>query len=388
MNKQEKMNKVNKKGQFTWGLALALIGAISFLWAMFGKMAKKRRQGVILLGIALVAFGFLPAYASQIGFSAPAFLSNDLGGTGTTLTATGGQQLPGISAQSTCGPNDIPPEDVTVTYSGVDGFTGSSAGGTHNIRFGSDRGSLTTVANDGTQQTSHDIVMRILWHNTTTTIPSDSYFSRLDVITVPCKGTFRVSTEAGALGVGPSDAGVLWRNGTLDLQIFDRDSGTDIVGTDSTNATANQSMTTGDVFTLRARLTGEFQRAFPYGGALIVQFNDTMDDIKVDFGNINPIPTPDFFTVTAIDKKTKTYEIPPVMGSQPPDGEQTGVIIFDASDTIEPAMGTGNDPIRFWFYPYDFYQDDDEGGKWKGPAVEDENDVALRGGITFFLYLT
>jgi len=242
-------------------------------------------------------------------------------------------------------------EDTTITFSAIDRFTQSSAGGSHRYRINSNP--ALTVSDAGTITASPADVISVLWENASTT---SNYYSDVDKFVVPCKGTYTASTE-------------LSQNGTVTISVFNEERNL-ISG--SVTGTENETLANGDVVTLSAEMVGSFQRAHPYGGVMVAEYDQaTYDDVIIKFGGVKT-DTPTFYSITNSGNTTKTYTIPSIVGSTGAEGKLEGSIIIDADDTINPHFG--ND-ILLTFYPNNYYIDEDLGGAFAGSAVEDEDDA-------------
>ena len=366
----------NKKAQVSVGIGAMILAGIIALFGMFSKdkgmRMRARNIGLGVFGVALIGM-FVLSGPSGAFFQQP--LGDLLGG--KSLAVGEGEEEERIESGLGVCPPGVSVEDTTVSLFATDSFTGNSISSTHSYRLND--GAIRFVSDGGSFQASPGNSLEILWHNTTETIPSDSYFSVLETVNVPCRGIFDVQKS-------------LARNGTFSFDIFDRNTGNDITDDLATGPTANQSFVAGDVFTLNSRIAGQFERSFATGGIMVVEFNTSQfDDVIVDFGNPTPISNPTFYTIGVTTNKVKTYEIPALIGSSPtssPPGEIDGVIIFDADDNQDPQTGDASvgDRVTFTFYPKDCYRDNNIGGKWICDAVEDEDDIALRGGIQHNVY--
>lgn len=263
----------------------------------------------------------------------------DLGGSTPTPTLT-------ISEPTSSGDTTriiCAKEDTTVTLSAQDRFTSIASGGTHRYRLNG--APALTVADANTLTANPSDELEILWGNASTTA---AYFSAVSKEIVPCSGahTFYTTTV---------------RNGTVTIDVFNRD-GNLINGND-----VNQTFASGDTFTLNARLTGTYQRGYPYGGIIIAEYNNTdFDDVIVNFGG-QKTGVPDFFTVTNTANVAKAYTVPALLSN----AELSGTVFLDAKD-VNP--GNLNDPV-IRFYPSNYYINDDTGGSFEGPNVEDEDNV-------------
>ncbi len=321
----------------SFGLAewIALVAVVLLLLGIFQK-GKTKEQGKMFLGIGAAGLALV--------FLAPGLL------TGGTLSTTGG----GLVTQSVVGCNV---EDTTVTLSAVDEFTAVSAGTTHRYRI--DNNPALTVSNAGTLTASPGDSIEILWGN-----ESDAaYYGAVSTEVIPCSGTFTFSQD-------------LQQNGTLTIEVFNEE------GNLIDAAGENETLGVGDVVTLTANLKGQFQRGFPFGGVMIVEFNGTgatsvIDDVIVDFGG-SEVPIPSFYVITlGTNSRTKAYSIPSISSNE----ILRGSITIDADDSNNP-LDVG-DPV-LTFVPNDFFVDGDQGGAFSGPATEDEDDLQTFAHTTAF----
>ena len=293
-------------------------------------------------------------------------------GTGS-LTAIGIQPLAaGTSAgtSSDAGDSGVEPmkigdttilcavEDTTVTLSAENAYTAVASGGTHRYRLNG-RPALT-AADAGSFTASPGDKYEVLWYNASA---NGAYFSAITKGEVPCKGTFVPGVDGMPVK--------LYQNGTITIDVFNRD-GQRIDGGEN-----NQTFASGDTFTLNARLTGQYQRGFTYGGVIVAEFNDTeFDDVIVNFGG-QKTNNPDFFAVGNTDFSARSYTVPALLSN----AEVSGTVYADADDTNNP---TTTSDIVLRFYPNNIFIDDDNGGAFAGPAVEDEDDVQAYSHVTSY----
>ncbi|MEK6881018.1 MAG: hypothetical protein AABY22_15475, partial [Nanoarchaeota archaeon] len=136
----------------------------------------------------------------------------------------------------------------------------------------------------------------------------------------------------------------------------------------------NETLASGDVVTLNAKLRGTFERGFTHGGLIIVEWNETaLDNVIVDFGG-KEVPVPTVYSTSAVYSgisQSKAYTFPAVLGNQIMDGK----ITIDADDTQNP--GFSNDP-NMTIYTYNYFVNDEKGGAYEIGA-EDEDDVLAYG---------
>lgn len=332
----------NKKGQT--GLTMGLIlGAILVLVAFFAKMKKRPRMTLGIIGISILVIPFVaPTFFASIPFLG--FLNNplDLGGLTAGLTDGGAQTLPGQTAF--CGV-----EDTTITLSAIDATTAAAVGGRHTYKI-SGAPSLG-IADAGTFTASPGDEVQVLWANGTSS--TGNYFGDITTTTISCKGTQTLTRE-------------LYQNGTLTIEVFNEEG--NLIDTSGENET----LANGDVVTLTAKIKGTFQRGFPHGGIIVLEYDSTyFDDVILDFGpGTNKVGTPTFHSNTNVNNKTVGYEIGPILGN----AILEGTVTIDTHDDNNPAGVTGSSQdIRLTFYPKNPYIDDDEGGAYAIAAIEDED---------------
>ena len=248
--------------------------------------------------------------------------------------------------QSVCAPGQQV-EDTTVTFAGVDKFTSVSVGGIHRYRVNG--GPALVVADAGTDTLSPGDEVEILFGNES----SSTYFGAVKTETIPCKGTHTISAD-------------MVQNGTLTMRIFNEE-GNIIDGINE-----NETVTSGDVVNLALELQGQFQRGFNLGGVIVVEYNKTVIDdvqIQLDGQTVTSTNVPSVYTITlGTDATTKAFLIPALTSNE----KFTGTVVIDVDDSNNPA-DEGDTIISF--YPLDYFINDDTGGSFDGPAVEDEDSV-------------
>lgn len=248
-------------------------------------------------------------------------------------------------------------EKTAVTLSGVDGFTGDATGGTHRYRING--GPAKTLSDAGSFNADPGNIIDILWMNASVS----SYISDVSKETVPCEGTKTFSQK-------------LYKNGTLTTQVFNEEG--DLIGT---NSGTNQSLAANQQKSLKMTVYGEFQKAFPHGFTVIAEYNKSYYDkvqIRDDAGKELPtavVPIKYTSTLTK-NSATKAWTFPAVIQ----DVEWNGKLFIDTSSTAIVAGSSQQAGINLSWWPNNYYVDNDEGGAYKGPAAEDEDHVATRGG--------
>lgn len=250
-------------------------------------------------------------------------------------------------------------EDTTVTLSALNKFTQVAVGGQHAYKING--APISRVSDAGTFTASPGDVLEILWGNATS---GAAYFSDKSSEPVPCKGTVTLSRD-------------LMQNGTMTIEVFNEEG--NLIDT----AGENETLGISDVVTLSAKLKGQYQRGFPYGGVIVAEFNgtgstSTIDDVVVDFGG-KETNVPSIYAITlGAQARTKAYAVPPIMSNQ----ILSGSVTIDADEANNPLVG-GSDVI-LTFYPYNYFVNEDTGSSYDGPAVEDEDDAQAYGHTTAF----
>lgn len=314
-------------------LILAIVAILLFI-GVARKMFKDKgtRKNVNLLAIGLVVI-------IGIGILVPGanFLINpiNLGGGDVPLAVTPTQLTPsGICAV----------EDTTITLSSTDMFTSGSAGTTHRYRING--APALTLANTGSFTASPYDRLEILWGNETDT----NYFGFAETVTVPCSGTKTFSTE------------LVQQPGNVTISVFNEE------GLLISATANNESLDAGDVVTLEAKLKGQFNRGLPYGGIIIVEYNKTaFDDVIVDFGGTK-VPVPSIYTITkGTVSETKAYSIPAFLSNE----ILIGSVVIDVTGM---DVASGEEIILQW-RANDYFINEDTGGSFDGPAVQDEDDA-------------
>lgn len=252
-------------------------------------------------------------------------------------------------------------EDTTVTLSSVNKYTNAPTGGTHRYRIGNQ--AAKTVSDAGTFTASPGDKLNILYGNGT----SGTYFSEVREVTIPCKGTFNPSE------ISPVQ---LVENGTVTINVFNEE------GNLISAAGENETLGAGDVANLKVELRATNKKGAPYGGILLIELNGSdfdEENTELSFGDltVSPASTPNVHDVTNISNKVVAYEIGAFEGA----ALHTGTLTLDVDDNNDP--GQTNDP-KVIFRPYDYFVNEDTGGSYDGPAVEDEDNVATFTHITTF----
>ena len=330
-----------------WASVVALAVAFGLFFFSRSKTSITRGKWIGVIGavglLTLVPFVAtnLPFLSNQINFGGSSLAVGDSAteeaGTPSNLVNTGKTTLCAV-------------EDTTVTLSGEDFYTSVGTGGTHRYKVGNNIAS--TVSNAGTFTASPGDVLNVLWMNGSET--SSSYFSASKSYTVPCIGTFPVTEK-------------FYRNGTVTIEVYNEEG--NLIAT----TVENETVSSGDVVTLSAKLKGAYQRASPYGGVLIAEYGiPVLDDVIIDFGFPTKVATPSYYTLTNGSQTSKTYDVPPIFGTE----SLSGQITIDVDDTRDPTA-VQVDVINLTYRAKDYFINQKTGGSYDGPGVEDEESTAL-----------
>ena len=335
----------------SYAIVLAILGFLAiFLTQVFarGKDAAGIRKTWFWIGM----IGLVPGLIALASPSTIPFLQTEIGLGGGALSAGTGISLPDKPSSVICAV-----EDTTVTLSSNNKYTATSTGGTHRYRING--APAQTVSDAGTLTASPGDTLQILWGNETI----GNYFGSVSNEVIPCVGTKTFTTD-------------LVQNGTLTVEVFNEEG--NLIDT----VQENETLAAGDVVTLSARLKGTYQRGFPYGGVMVVEFNGTgsssqIDDVILSFGG-SETSVPSIYSITlGTFARTKAYTIPSIISNQILDGS----IVIDADDTNNP--GSAGDPL-LTFYPNDYFINEDTGGSFDGPSADDEDDAQTFPHITTF----
>jgi len=321
------------------GLISVILLGIGMFQGYSSKKAKNTANMFAIVGIGVFLLG---AFANIPALTDP---FTDLGGTPSGTGTSPAAASP--SGGGICPPgNSI--EDTTITLSAIDKFTTIAVGGTHRYRINGNP--ALTVSDTGTFTASPGDSIEILWANAS----SLTYFSSVSTEIVPCQGTKTFSAE-------------LLNNGTVTIEVFNEEGDLiDSVGN-------NETLGIGDVVTLTMKLKSSYQNGIPYGGVIIVEYNNTeIDDVIVDLGGTK-VSVPNFYSINlGADARTKAYSVPAVLSTE----ILQGTITIDADDVNNPGVDAiGDDSINITFIPYDYFIDEDVSGAFSGPSAEDEDDL-------------
>lgn len=323
-----------------WAILLLIIGIAAIVLTQLlarGRGGAKTRKTALWIGMILVLPGV-------IGLVSP----------GTNLgffnqeVSFGGEVL-GVAPETQPGVGELCAiEDTTVTLSGIDKYTAIASSGTHRYRI--NNAPALTVSDAGTFTASPGDSVNILWMNGSET--QSNYFSDISTEIIPCVGTKVFSKE-------------LIKNSTVTIDVFNEDG-------NKIDAKNNETLDAGDVTTLTARIKGQFQKGQPYGGVIICNYNNTdFDDCIVDFGG-EEVNVPQIYSLGG-NRRAKAYSIPAIFDTEQLDGTVT----IDVDDTNNPYPDIQS-ALNLTYYPSDYFINEDLGGIYDGPAVEDEDDTQTK----------
>jgi len=324
------------------GVVLVVLG---FMEVYKSKKARKTANifGVILIGTMLVG-AFVPGME---------WLTNPID--------LGEEPVPAAVGTPTGAPIvgcDV--EDTTVTLSALDKYNSNPAGTTH--RYSINGVPALTVSNAGTFTASPGDSLKILWGNET----DGSYYGVVSTEVIPCAGTKTFTAN-------------LVQNGTLTIEVFNEE-GNLIQSAAGTGGGENETLSPGDVVTLEAKLKGQYQRGFPYGGVMVAEFNGSgaaseIDDVIIDFGG-SKVSVPTVHTTTfGTNSKRVAYSIPALESNE----ILIGSIVIDVDDTLAPGADAASGDINLTFYANDYFVNENTGGSFDGPSVSDEDDSVTFG---------
>lgn len=337
--------------QLIVGIVLAVIFA-AFAYRS-GKVKEKKvgnfKKGTVVFVSILLAVGSL--YFGGVGSYINPTLNSPLsvGEVTSQFVDEGTQILPGKDSDLLC-----PFDGQTATISATNKYTTLATGGTHRYRL--NNAPVKTVSDAGTISVSCGDKVEVLAGNGSST----SYFGAVKTFTVPYDEKYPVFNAD------------LVRNGSLTIEVFN-DPGSNLITTYSgaTNP-YNQSLAAGDVVTLDANLKAQYQRGFPNGGVIVIEWNKTnIDDVIVNFGGDETNVPSIYTTCYSTDSATKAYTVPAFENDGGADNKLLGSITIDADDTTQPADELTGPNMTF--YPYDYYTDEKAGAAFK-LGVEDEDD--------------
>ncbi len=243
---------------------------------------------------------------------------------------------------------------TTITLSAIDKYTSAGTSGTHRYRING--APALEVSDTGTFTASPGDKLTILWENASTT----GYFSDVSNVEVPCSGAKTFYTT-------------LAQNGTLSSSIKDFDD--DTVGSGN-----NVTLGAGDVKYATVKLSSAYQRDFPYGFVVTVEMNQTsMDDVILTQDGVElPSSTiPQSVSPTySTESSRKAYLLGGIFSNE----DVYIKVTLDADDSNNPQVSGGD--VFLTFSPLNYFINEDNGGAFEGPSVEDEDNSLTRGAGT------
>lgn len=335
----------------SWTIGVGIIAVVTLAIAqgLVKKTSTRKMFTWLAIGGVIVAIlGFanvIPNLNENIGFLAVAG-----GGTGVETPE------PGTNLQADVLGCDLGTK-TTVTLAGVNQYSNAPVGDYN--RYKINGAPAVDLADAGTFTASPGDKITVLWANESKVL----YFSQVGEYVVPCTGakTFYAN---------------LVNNGTLTSSVKNSDD-TLMDGT-----ATNQSMGAGDVKTVSIKLTGTYQKGFPYGFVAVIDMNKTSyDDVTLTDSAGIELPTanvPQSFSYSyyVTESSKKAYEIPAIMSN----AEIVIKAVLDADDTNAPTgAGQGADVV-VWVYPKNYFINEDKLGAFEGPAVENEDSGLTRTG--------
>jgi len=280
-----------------------------------------------------------------------------LGGTGLIGTFGGGVIAPLSVSGNVNQQIDVTGCDlgtkVTVTLSGQDAYNTSATGGTH--RYSLNGATQSTVSDAGTLTASPGDQLAVLWYNSATS----GYFSKATTYTVPCAGAKTFSEK-------------LVVNGSITATEYN--SNDQVIAV----ATANQTLANGDVKIAKVKMSGAFEKSFPYGFVAVVESNKTaIDSAKILLGGAEApmgiIPQSDTPMFAGDISQRVAYVLPALESTN----DFEFKVQIDADDTYNPYGGSAEN-VTIRFYPMNIFLNEKAGGKFDGPSAEDEANTVTR----------
>ena len=274
-----------------------------------------------------------------------------------SIVQTTTQATSGTSSTSVC-PAGVIVDKTTITLSAQDEYTSISTGGTHRYRINGNP--ALTVADAGTFTASPGDIVEVLFFNESKSGASN-YFGVSKKVPVECKGSQTISAKLSTNGtVAPT------------INIFNEE-GNIVEGSGGSSA-ENETLGAGDVVSLKVEFKPTFQTGFPSGAVLIFEYGQAVyDDVKVSIGGVDLTKTgvPTSYTRRYVNNNTVAYEFPPTKSLE----TVTATITIDVDDTNNPTAAGGAENIPITFIPKNVFVNDDLGGSYSGPSVEDEDSV-------------
>jgi hypothetical protein len=341
-----------KQMDLNWSILILIAGILATFLSQLNVFGKGNRKSGTWIGLIVAVFGIIvvAGILPITALNSPISFGN--------LAVTGGDQSDSGSVSSGfCGV-----EDTTVTLSAMDKYLSTVTGGSHRYRVSGSP--ALTVADAGTLTASPGDKLEVLWANGTNT----GYYSSVDSFIVPCKGTFT------------PDAKTLAQNGTLSVTFFNDPNNQPI------NAVTNQSLVAGDVKNVKAVVQGQYQKEFPYGFDVVVEYNKTaIDDVTLSSNGaeLQSVAVPQTHSASfSTESSRKAYRMPEAISNK----EYDYTVVVDTDDSVDPLPLQGD--VKFSFFPRNYFINDKNGGAYEGPSAEDEYATVTRSGqISATLYV-
>jgi len=243
-------------------------------------------------------------------------------------------------------------DTTTVTLSRVNAYSAVATGGTH--RYSVSGGPARTIADGGNIEVGANLKLDVLYFNESKTGASNYYGDKKSII-VPCDETLELFTE-------------LTTNGTTapTINIYNQES--QILTT-----AINETVGAGDTVSLKFELTGVADTGYPHGGALIFEYEEALFDsvkLRIDGSEAQMVTVPSSYVRKYTNNRTVAYAFPSVTENQ----QITSFIDLDVDDTNNPPAATLN-KIMWELRTNNYFVNDDKGGLFDGPAIEDEDNV-------------
>jgi hypothetical protein len=353
----------------TFGLGIPLlIGVLSTIAAVLSLFVPSLQgPGRVLTAATkkIIPFGN-PAIWSFIAFLS---LGIFLGGTSAVMgylsaaTVAGDNTADNVNIDiSSC-----PDTQRTVMFKAQDALSAAALTGyTHQYRIVTKDGieSAAVNVNDGSTDTLYvGSKLKVLFAGANTT--TGQYFAKEVEYLVPCEGS-------------PNAFAQIYRNGTATIQVYNEEG-------NLIDVSNNETLATGDVASLDINIKGQSDRAQPNGFVAVIEYNSSdYDKVDLSIGGVKEkVAIPTFFTVSSTANTAVAYKVPAMIDNN----KLSGQLTLDVKSTANPGVATGNGPV-IRLYALQYYTDEDAGGAFKGPAVEDQDGAATYAGpiATFTAY--
>jgi len=333
-----------------WQFNLVTIAwVIAAILIVFRQMTSARKRDTRKV-ITLFALGFGVVAILPLLLTAP-ILTNSLNVGTATLDVSDVTQPASIVG---CGV-----EDTTVTLAATNKYTGAAVGGQHAYKING--GATLRVSDAGTFTASPGDKIQIMFGNATND-HENGYFSELVSEEIDCKGA-------------QTFTGLLLQNGTITLQVYNEES--NLIDT----ATENETIAAGDTPTLRFVLKGTYQRGVPHGGVLVLEANkSSYDKLILDLPGSASVSVPDVDASTYADNIRFAYSTSAILSNT----DLEGKITLDAGSTFTKGTSANEIDVLLRFYTLNPFLDENAGGIFSNPAVEDENNALTQGHISTF----